>query len=827
MKPVTGICVTKVVTLGCLLAGFPATAQVASPALSPHPAPAISSSESPDPDKARIPAQRSAAAGAALALYRDLLSPVLSAADVYQIRQVNIDREDLHLALSDGTIGLLRTADGRVTGAIFEGTGEILLLPPNRAERTSLVLFTGSGVLEQEFNSAYMRFFDDKLVDELRAGFRPGEEVQEFISRWQSTTKTLARGDALPILRAITNAQDATSRFLFVRLGGTRLGVFDVVFDANAPEQFRVAHGRVVNQQEYYDSWSSFPMRSARDAATKSQGALAQFEIGDYKMRIKVHPPTEVSAEAGFTLTPLHSGERTVILELSRYLRVTEVRADGQPVEFIQNEAVSGSELARRGDDLVALVFPSVLEKGRTVQLSISYSGPVMFSAGEELLYVGARGTWYPNAGPSYSNYDLTFEYPDEWSLVATGRPASTSVENGRRTSRFVTEKPIARAGFNLGKFETAAASAGDVAIHAYAARTVEKDLAAREARTGRAPQPAHEVKQIADQAAASVQFLSRELDPFPYSNLEITQIPGLVSQSWPGLIYLSSMAYLDRDERRAAGVRDAYTEMLLSRLMLSHETAHQWWGDAVDTVSYRDEWITEALANYCALLMLEKDDPESMTTALDYYRSQLLKETENGIVADAGPVTLGVRLGSSKFPEAYDRVLYGRGTWLIHMLRSMLRQAGGENGDAAFFSALKGLLLNSPNHKISTRDLQHAFEQVLPASLKYEGSKSLDWFFDGWVNGAAIPSLALEGTRISPATTASGGKVKVSGTIRRSHADKDLVTAVPLFAVSADGKRKFLEFVFADEAETAFTLSAPAGTKQIVLDPGNTVLRR
>src|SRR5262249_8684244 len=148
------------------------------PALSPHPAPAISSPESPDPDKARMPAQRSAAPGAALALYRDLLSPVLSAADVYQIRQVNIDREDLHLALSDGTIGLLRTADGRVTGAIFEGTGEILLLPPNRAERTSLVLFTGSGVLEQEFNSAYMRFFDDKLVDELRAGFRPGEEVQ-------------------------------------------------------------------------------------------------------------------------------------------------------------------------------------------------------------------------------------------------------------------------------------------------------------------------------------------------------------------------------------------------------------------------------------------------------------------------------------------------------------------------------------------------------------------------------------------------------------------------------------------------------------------------
>src|SRR5215470_5767450 len=181
MKPVSCLCVTKVLMLGCLLAGFPAAGQVSSPPLSPHPAPAVPAPESPDPDKANG-SQRAAAAGGALALYRDLLNPGLNAGDVYEIRQVNIDREDLHLALSDGTIGLMRTADGRVTGAIFEGTGEILLLPPNRAERTSLVLFTGSGVLEQAFNSAYMRFFDDKLVEELRAGFRPAEEVQEFIT---------------------------------------------------------------------------------------------------------------------------------------------------------------------------------------------------------------------------------------------------------------------------------------------------------------------------------------------------------------------------------------------------------------------------------------------------------------------------------------------------------------------------------------------------------------------------------------------------------------------------------------------------------------------
>jgi len=406
---------------------------------------------------------------------------------------------------------------------------------------------------------------------------------------------------------------------------------------------------------------------------------------------------------------------------------------------------------------------------------------------------------------------------------VATGKPAGSTVQNGRRTSRFVTEKPIARAGFNLGKFETAAASSGDVAIHAYATRNVEKELAAAEARAGRHADPAREVRQIAERAAANVRFLSAELEPFPYSNLEITQLPGIVSQSWPGLIYLSSMAFLDRNEREAVGIRDPYVELLLSRLMLAHETAHQWWGDAVDWVSYRDEWIIEALANYCALLMLEKQDPQATRLALDYYKNQLLRETTNGPISDAGPVTLGVRLISAKFPDAYERVLYGRGTWLFHMLRTMLRQADGRDNDALFFSALKALLAKASNHKISTHDLQLAFEQVLPDTLRYEGKKSLDWFFDSWVNDVSIPQLSLQDVHLTP----THGKIKASGVIETTHGAKDLVTAVPVYAVGESGEPQFLAFVFADEAKSEFSLTAPAGTKQLLLDPENTLLRR
>jgi hypothetical protein len=769
--------------------------------------------------------QATASPSGAVALYRELLSPSFDAKDVYQVREVSILLEDLHISISDGTMAFVREINGHITGAMFEGVGEVLLVPPNRAERTSLALFTGSAVLEQRFQSAYFRFSDDKTVTELKAGLRGhAEDAQGFITRWQEPALLLARGDALPILQAMTSAPESAAHFLHLRIGGTTAGIVDVFFDSNGSEQISVAQASVINNVAFFDTWTSFPMRSAREASGEVDPATrASFEVSDYKLRVKVQPPTELTAEAEFNLTPQHSGQRTLILELSRYLKLTQVRVNGAPAEFIQNEAVSGSDLSRRGDDLIGIVMPAPMEKGRPIKLSFKYSGPVMFNAGGDVIYVGARGTWYPNVGPAFSNFDLTFECPSDWSVVGTGKQVSSTISDGKRTTHFVTTKPIGRAGFNLGKFVSATSDASGVVVHAYGARNVEQSLAGAEARVGKKPDPTRETQQIADQAANTIQFLSSELDPFPYSNLEITQLPGMLSQSWPGLIYLSSTAFLTSDERRALGVRDPYVELLLSRLMLTHETAHQWWGDAVDWVSYRDEWILEALANYSALVMLEKQHPGDMRTALNYYRGELLRETRNGIIADAGPVTLGHRLTSSKFPDAYERVLYGRGTWLIHMLRTMLHEAGGGAGDAVFFSALKGLLAASTNHKVSTLDLQRAFEKVMPPSLGYEGHKSLDWFFDSWVNGDSIPQFSLDAVHMSPAA----GKLKVTGTILEYHAAKDMVTAVPLYAVDATGKSRFLAFIFADDAKTEFTVTAPSNTKQILLDPEETLLRR
>src|SRR5713226_5525691 len=60
-------------------------------------------------------------------VYLQLRTVGLDKARVYRLRDVSIDRAAMHLTLSDGTIAFTEDVAGRVTGAFFEGEGEILL----------------------------------------------------------------------------------------------------------------------------------------------------------------------------------------------------------------------------------------------------------------------------------------------------------------------------------------------------------------------------------------------------------------------------------------------------------------------------------------------------------------------------------------------------------------------------------------------------------------------------------------------------------------------------------------------------------------------------
>lgn len=807
-------------------------------------------------------AQAPAKPQSVITLYRSLQTVGLDPQKTYKIREAVIDREDVHLWMNDGTIAFLQAVDGHITGAFFEGDGEVLIRPPDRQERASLGLFTGEGVLEEKFSTAYLRFNDDTAA-ELQPYLRPADDAKSFVEKNDSIARNLASADALRLAISFTSEPTTVGRgeppplpdrLLHARLAGNRLGVFDVYFDTRNPEQIVVGQTSANGEQTYYDLWMSFVMSSLRKqplGSSRFHGPTGPawtrdvITVTKYTVNSIVTPPTELSAEATLEVEALQGGASIVLFELSRYLQVKAVDMNGTPVEFLQNEAIDGSQLARRGNDVVAVVFPEPLKLGAHFVLHFTYAGSALSDAGGGLVYVGARGTWYPNRGIDMANYDLTFRFPQTWTLIATGKPAAGGLERDGAdfVGHWVSEQPIPIAGFNLGRYTEASAEAGNVKVLDYATRGVEREMGvtraaassgrvsgpsstgAQPARTSDSLDPAQALKPLADKAAETLTAYSQMLGPYPFSTLSLTQRPGMESQGWPGLIFLSSYVYLTA-EQRAALKLPIGDNVLFGEVMMQHELAHQWYGDQVSWASYHEQWLLEALANYCALLLLERSKPADVQLMLETYRSFLAIKSKDGQAnVEAGPVTLGARLSSSKFPEGYEIITYGRGTWLIHMLRTMLRDASrtpaNPNGDdTVFLSILRNLVQRHRGSELTNADFEKALAEVLPRSLWFEGRQSLDWFFDGWVNGTAFPQFELKGTKFS----GTGASRNVSGTIRQIGAPADLVSSVPVYGVAGD-KQIYLGRVFAEGDSTQFSLRAPAQVTRLVLDPYGTVL--
>jgi len=784
-------------------------------------------------------------AGPALTLYRQLRDLELDPERVYRIRDVGLDHAAIHITLNSGTIAFSHTVKGRVTGAFFEGDGEILLVPPNQVERTSMALSIGAPILEERFATAFFRFSDDTF-ERLQPALRPAEEPGEFLARWAPSFRELCVTDAFELLRFLTwqGPSGATpGTFWHARLAGQRLGPFDVWFNTENAEQVLVGQNNEVNGAQIFNVWASFAARNpgvlpSGEPENVTELGRNSLRITAEKIRTRILPSHEMEAEAQLTLQATRSGARTQVFELSRYLKVSSVIAGDTPLEFIQNEALAGGDLARRGNDLVAVSLPQPLLAGEQLELRFKYSGSVLSEAGGGLMYVGARGIWYPNLGLAMSDFDLEFRYPAGWTLVATGKRVSEETVAGEQVSRWVSERPIPLAGFNLGKYHATRTQVGETVVEIFAARGVEKSLTESTAKVTNLPPfsvapnmmaapaaLAPESQVVAQRSAHALEFFSQHFGPFPYRTLEVTQMPGPVSQGWPGLVFLSSYAFLSPAERERLHL-SSYENLLFGELVQAHETAHQWWGDAVLWKSDRDVWLAEGLANYSALLALESEKPEVFRAALEQYRRDLVRKWHDGpAMKEAGSVTLGHRLTSSRLPEAYEVVVYGRGTWLLHMLREMFRDAdrGNADPDARFYQVLRDLRQRFDGRSLSTADFQHALEDVLPASLRYEGKDSLAWFFEGWVNGTALPHLQLSGVRF----THKNGKTIATGTLLQKDAPDTLVTSVPLYATIPGGKPLYLGRVFADGPETEFRLTVPAAARRLVIDPQRTVLTR
>src|SRR5215469_6520390 len=87
--------------------------------------------------------------------------------ECYRVRDLTLTREDIRIYLNDGHLIFSKPVAGRRIAALFAadvegGDGEVILLPPNRAERASLARYIHSPNLDEHFHAAVFLFTGDE-----------------------------------------------------------------------------------------------------------------------------------------------------------------------------------------------------------------------------------------------------------------------------------------------------------------------------------------------------------------------------------------------------------------------------------------------------------------------------------------------------------------------------------------------------------------------------------------------------------------------------------------------------------------------------------------
>src|SRR5262249_12138218 len=216
-----------------------------------------------------------------------------------------------------------------------------------------------------------------------------------------------------------------------------------------------------------------------------------------------------------------------------------------------------------------------------------------------------------------------------------------------------------------------------------------------------------------------------------------------------------------------------------------------------------------------------QKNPEHTIRVWMDRFRHKLVTKSVDAddLPADAGALVLGNRLDSSHSPEAYQQLIYGKGAWVIHMLREMLRQPASKTPDARFEALLRQLVWKYSYRPLSTSDLQHEVESVMTPAMDLEGGHSMDWFFEEWVRGTGIPHYRVE---FSVAPAEKGFAVR--GKLLQTGVPRSFIAPVPLYFNDA-GRSVYLGTVNTTGPETSFHFNAAVAPRKLLVDPQLTLL--
>jgi hypothetical protein len=379
--------------------------------------------------------------------------------------------------------------------------------------------------------------------------------------------------------------------------------------------------------------------------------------------------------------------------------------------------------------------------QGRGQQPPQNPDEPRLLIVPEQRWLYSSRSPWHPQAMThDYATAELRVTVPAEYQIAAVGRQVGSSatqaLEAGKfrdmMTSQYVADRPVRYLSCLISRFGVVSRAIADVpgvAAAVGSALTPGRSVGIEVLAT---PRMMNRNKTTADLAARVVRFLSETVGEAPYPSLSIIalddNVPGGHSPAYFVALHqaLPSTPYSWAND--PAAFENAYPPFFLA-----HEIAHQWWGQAVGWRNYHEQWLSEGLAQYFAVLYAGADRGPQMIDTLIATMRQSSRQALN-----QGPIALGYRIGHvMNDGRAFRHIVYNKAAVVLHMLRRFI-------GDDAFFSGLRRFYAERRFTKAGTVHLRQAFEATAGIDLTR--------FFEQWIYGFGVPRL-----RVSSAMDADG----------------------------------------------------------------------
>ena len=278
---------------------------------------------------------------------------------VFSVRDITIRRDVFSISLNRGTLAFTEPLSGKVTGAVFIGSGEILAIPPDRIEKQQLYRFTNSALLNERFEAAVFRFTDgtfEEIIKEIRgraADDVTAEESSEIL-RWDSELQRRSRFLNGRILADLLG--NSSRPFFLAQVEGRQLGWFDAVFDDRRREEVFIEQ----NNLQFLNPtvWVSFDKRSDRQGNSRSTflekevADLVSYEVAGQVASLKLR--MRVDGETVLEIPAAASGD----------IAAVALKADSgeAPLAFV----AGGSSLS--------VVLPKATRRGEEFHIQITYT---------------------------------------------------------------------------------------------------------------------------------------------------------------------------------------------------------------------------------------------------------------------------------------------------------------------------------------------------------------------------------------------------------------------------------------------------------------------